>query len=175
MKLKWSILLYHQKVTDRSVVMLALTLLTFVLAAARFSTNPEWEMPSVEAATDSLLCVAHRLEGIPYRYGGKNETGFDCSGYTRYLYQQIGIDLNASAAEQYKQGIEVHADSLQPGDLLFFQNTKGRIFHVGLYVGEREERPSFIHASSSRGVVVDDLRQYYFHKRWAGAKRIFNP
>lgn len=175
MKLKWSISWYYRKVVERSAAIFALILLTCLLAAARFSSNPERAMLSVEAATDSLLCVAYRLEGIPYRYGGKNESGFDCSGYTRYLYQQIGVDLNASAAEQYKQGLEVHADSLQAGDLLFFRNTNGRIFHVGLYVGEREERPSFIHASSSRGVVVDDLRQNYFHKRLAGARRIFNP
>lgn len=146
----------------------------FFLISARFSTTPH-SATSVEAATDSLLCVAFRLEGTPYRYGGKNEAGFDCSGYTRFLYQQLGISLNASAAAQFRQGVAVHADSLQQGDLVFFQHSNGRIFHVGMYVGEREGSPAFIHASSSRGVIVDNLEQHYFRKRWAGARRIFSP
>lgn len=151
----------------------ALICFSCFLISARFSTTPD-SATSVEAATDSLLCVAFRLEGTPYHYGGKNEAGFDCSGYTRFLYQQLGVSLNASAAEQFRQGVEVHADSLQQGDLVFFQHSNGRIFHVGMYVGEREDSPAFIHASSSRGVVVDNLDQHYFRKRWAGARRIFS-
>ncbi|MDF9795252.1 lipoprotein Spr [Catalinimonas alkaloidigena] len=150
-----------------------LCLATFLIAAG-FSTTPD-SATSIEAAKDSLLCVAFRLEGTPYRFGGKNEQAFDCSGYTRYLYQQLGVSLHASAAQQYKQGVAVHADSLQQGDLVFFQHSNGRVFHVGVYIGEREGSPAFIHASSSRGVVVDHLYQDYFHTRWAGAKRIFNP
>ncbi len=174
MKLRSIILHTCQKLMNQFAVFSIVTILCWGLLAARFSLNTESDNFSVDAVTDSLLCIAQRLEGTPYRYGGKNENGFDCSGYTRYLYQQVGINLNASAATQYTQGTAIHADSLRQGDLLFFQHADGRIFHVGLYLGKQDEQAHFIHASSSRGVVVDALGHSYFRKRWAGTRRIFS-
>lgn len=165
---------FYNKLSKQTKVFLLLMIVCWGLISARPTSYSKAAELSIDIATDSLLCMAHRLEGVPYRYGGKNENGFDCSGYTRYLYQQLGINLNASAAEQYKQGKVVHIDSLQQGDLVFFRHTNGRIFHVGMYVGERENRSAFIHASSSRGVVVDQLEQRYYRERWAGARRIFS-
>lgn len=126
------------------------------------------------AAPDSLLQVAHALLGTPYLPGGKKPGGFDCSGYTRYTYQQLGIRLNASAAAQFEQGRAVPSDSLQPGDLVFFKNSRGYIFHVGIYEGIDDEEKIFVHASSSRGVRRDRLNAPYFRQRWAGARRIFS-
>lgn len=173
--MKWRFSFHYNPVMKRPMIFLGLMSLFFGLAAARFSPEPHHSTEKV-AATDSLLQIAYRLQGIPYRYGGKNESGFDCSGYTRYVYQQLGFQLNASAATQFGQGFTVHQDSLLQGDLVFFQHSNGRVFHVGMFVGEDEEGSrSFIHASSSRGVVVDKLDHHYFKKRWAGARRIFSP
>jgi cell wall-associated NlpC family hydrolase len=163
---------YEKRQACRLFVALPFLLILLVAATDASEPVPKVADLSVEMAVDSLLCVAHRLQGIPYRYAGKNENGFDCSGYTRYVYAQLGFDLHASAATQFQQGEEVPADSLQQGDLLFFRNSQGRIFHVGLYVGTEQDRKAFIHASSSRGIVKDYLDQGYFHKRWAGARRI---
>lgn len=127
---------------------------------------------SAEATLDSLLCVAHSLRGTPYLPAGKNESGFDCSGYTRYVYGKVGLALNASAATQYDQGREVHPDSLRQGDLVFFRNQQGRIFHVGLYVGKELGKRAFVHASTSRGVVKDYLDLPYYTRYWTGSRRI---
>lgn len=147
-------------------------LLALLVASVGSEPEPDTKSLSAEAAIDSLLCVAHRLEGIAYRPGGKDEAGFDCSGYTRYVYGQLGVQLNASAATQYGQGVAVHPDSLRQGDLVFFQKQDGRIFHVGLYAGEEEGKNAFLHASSSRGIVKDYLEMPYFRQRWKGARRI---
>lgn len=170
---KW--ITYHIYRTHQfKIFSLVLMPLTLGLLIAGFTTEPEPKNTNLttDMALDSLLSVAHRLQGVPYKAAGKNEAGFDCSGYTRFVYDRVGVKLNASAASQFGQGTEVHPDSLRQGDLLFFQNSGGRIFHVGLYVGEEEERRAFIHASSSRGIVKDYLEMDYFARRWAGAKRI---
>ncbi len=168
-------IIYHTYRKNRiKVLSAALTPLILGLFIVGFTHEPEprKEQLPAEAAIDSLLRVAHRLQGVPYRAAGKNESGFDCSGYTRYVYSRVGVNLNASADSQFRQGYEVHPDSLQRGDLLFFQNRQGWVFHVGLYVGQEEGRSVFIHASSSRGIVKDYLDMNYFATRWAGARRI---
>ena len=170
---KW--IVYHlYRTYQLKILSVVLMPLLLGLLIAGFTTEPEPKTANLttDMAIDSLLCVAHRLQGVPYKPAGNNEAGFDCSGYTRFVYEKVGVQLNASAASQFAHGTEVHPDSLRRGDLLFFQKPDGRIFHVGLYVGEEEERRTFIHASSSRGIVKDYLDMEYFARRWAGAKRI---
>ncbi len=170
---RWLISTFFQKYQQQMLLSLSIPLLLALLMASVGSEpEPEKSSLSYEAAVDSLLSVAYQLEGTPYRLGGKNEAGFDCSGYTRYVYGKLGMKLNASAATQYEQGEAVHPDSLRQGDLLFFQKQDGRIFHVGLYVGEENGQSNFLHASSSRGVVKDYLQMPYFQQRWKGARRI---
>lgn len=109
--------------------------------------------------------------GVRYSYGGSSPNGFDCSGFTQYLYKQFGYSLIHSASSQYKSnGVHVAREDLQPGDLVFFSSTPGgSITHVGIYLGNDE----VIHARYSIGrVAINELSQNYYNKNYVGAKRI---
>lgn len=109
--------------------------------------------------------------GVRYSYGGSSPNGFDCSGFTQYLYKQFGHSLIHSASSQYKNnGVYVAREDLQPGDLVFFSSTPGgSITHVGIYIGNDE----VIHARYSIGrVAINALSQNYYNKNYVGAKRI---
>ncbi len=120
--------------------------------------------------SDSIILIALRYQGVPYKLGGKNEQGFDCSGFTRYVYRQVGILLNASAQTQYSQGVPINTNELRKGDLVFFK-TGSRINHVGIVVEGENGQINFIHAASN-GVRIDDLSQHYYQQRFVGAKRL---
>ena len=120
----------------------------------------------IRTATDAM--------GTPYRWGGTDTDGFDCSGLIRYAYQQHGITLPRRSVDQAREGTAVtkSVDALVPGDILTFSNQRGRVTHVGLYVGEGK----FIH-SASRGVQLsvlspDDVYGKWWYQRWVGARRI---
>ncbi|MGF9823915.1 C40 family peptidase [Brevibacillus agri] len=125
---------------------------------------------AAEGAT--LEDVVSELYGVPYKSSGTSKKGFDCSGFTRYVFDALGIDLPHNSAAQYELGTEVAKKDLQPGDLVFF-NTNGRsISHVGIYIGNG----TFVHSESGRGVVNTKLNDpYYWSKRYVGAKRISTP
>ena len=119
---------------------------------------------------DRLLEIAARHLGTPYRYGGQTPGGFDCSGFARYVFSQIGIDLPRTASAQYSKGVEISKENLQPGDLIFFRCGSGGIDHVGIYKGNN----LFIHSSSPRsgGVIYSTISEGYYLSTYAGAKRI---
>jgi cell wall-associated NlpC family hydrolase len=107
--------------------------------------------------------------GTRYRYGASSARGFDCSGFTSYIYRQHGISLPHNSAAQYRMGKPVSRSELRPGDLVFFRTRGNRISHVGIYIGNGK----FVHASSARGRVrVDTLTSGYYHQRYVGARRI---
>ncbi|MCS7209685.1 MAG: NlpC/P60 family protein [Fimbriimonadales bacterium] len=107
--------------------------------------------------------------GVRYRYGGSSSRGFDCSGFTMYIYRRHGILLPHSASAQYRLGKPVSRSELRPGDLVFFRTRGRRISHVGIYIGDGK----FVHASSSRGRVrIDTLDSGYYKQRYVGARRI---
>ncbi|MHB0912961.1 MAG: C40 family peptidase [Armatimonadota bacterium] len=117
-----------------------------------------------------IVQTAYAYRGTRYRRGGTGRNGFDCSGFTSFLYSTKGVKLPHSAAGQFKCGKAVDKSSLVPGDLVFFQNTYKRgISHVGIYVGNGK----FVHASTSRGGVREDsLNADYYRRKYAGARRI---
>jgi cell wall-associated NlpC family hydrolase len=107
--------------------------------------------------------------GIPYHFGGKDESGFDCSGFTAYIYEKsVNLRLPPSSVDQYKTGQKIDRGELIFGDLVFF-NTTGRIpSHVGIYVGDSR----FAHASVQNGVTISSLNSAYYKKRFVGARRL---
>jgi cell wall-associated NlpC family hydrolase len=124
------------------------------------------------AVADGQPAVVRRALGYlgtRYRYGASGARGFDCSGFTSYIYRQHGISLPHNSAAQYRVGKPVSRSELRPGDLVFFRTRGNRISHVGIYIGNGK----FVHASSARGRVrIDTLTSGYYHQRYVGARRI---
>jgi cell wall-associated NlpC family hydrolase len=122
----------------------------------------------------ALIGLAMKLRDIRYVRGGHDpSTGFDCSGFVRYVFAHaVGLELPTNSASQFVAGLAVKRADMRPGDLVFFRTAgrggRGRISHVGIYI----DNGQFIH-SPSRGktVRVDNLQEAYWAKRFAGAKR----
>jgi cell wall-associated NlpC family hydrolase len=109
------------------------------------------------------------FRGTPYRNGGSDPTGFDCSGFVQWVYAQHGTRLPREVRDQYRAGEEIDADEVQPGDLVFFETVAKGASHVGIAIGAGE----FVHAPSSRGVVrVENYTGGYWARRWVGARRV---
>jgi cell wall-associated NlpC family hydrolase len=124
----------------------------------------------VEATSgEKIVSIAEGLIGTPYRYGGETpRAGFDCSGLVFYSFEQMGLRVPRTAADQRKASERIGRNDLAPGDLVFFRSSKGRIDHVGIYAGEGR----FIHAPNSGSVVsyayLDDP---YYRSHFVSAGR----
>lgn len=119
----------------------------------------------------NVITAAYAFRGSRYVMGGTSRSGFDCSGFTRYILgRSAGVELPRTALEQYYAGQPIDKDDLKPGDLVFFKNTyKAGISHVGIYVGDGK----FVHACNPRrGVTVDSLDEPYYVNHYAGARRV---
>ena len=129
-------------------------------------------VPGGAAATAdgySLSSTALSLRGAPYRNGGTDPNGFDCSGLVSYVFGQHGRPMPREAREQFKVGKTIQRDRLEPGDLVFFSTVAPGASHVGIAIGGDQ----FVHAPSERGVVrVDQLSTEYWSTRYLGAKRV---
>ncbi|MDO6354237.1 C40 family peptidase [Caloramator sp. CAR-1] len=116
-----------------------------------------------------LVSYAKRFLGIRYKWSGQSPSGFDCSGFTSYVFKSFGIELPHSSYGQFTSGQKILKSQLLPGDLVFFQTSKRGISHVGIYIGNGK----FIHASSGKGyVTITSLSEPYYSKRYRGAVRI---
>jgi len=141
------------------------------LAAAVLSFSIIFTIGAGSAFADSKMDkVIDKTIGTKYVSGGISTNGFDCSGFTMYVFDKIGINLPHQSGSQFQMGTAISHDDLRSGDLVFF-NTSGKgVSHVGIYVGEGK----FAHASSSRGVTISSLSDSYYVKRYIGAKRIMS-
>lgn len=131
----------------------------------------EWELDPVEPQHylgEDVAEYALNYVGCRYVSGGQGPNKFDCSGFVYYVYKHFGYDLKPGARNQWSILDEsVKKDDLLPGDLLFFSR-RGRIFHVGIYIGDGQ----FVHAANSRkGVIVTDIDDPWYANRYCGAKR----
>ena len=117
-----------------------------------------------------LRDVSDDYLGVRYLYAGTTPKGFDCSGYTQYIMNQVGITLNRTAMDQLQNGVVIAKEDLQCGDLVFFSNTGGRGFcsHVAMYIGNGQ----IIHSGASTGVVIADLDNSYYRQHYLCARRV---
>jgi len=117
--------------------------------------------------SSTLVDNALSLKGVPYVFGGTSKKGFDCSGYTQYVFKGSGISLPRTSQAQFNVGSSVKKDQLQTGDLVFFTTYAKGASHVGIYIGGG----NFVHASNS-GVRTTSLSDSYYAGRYLGARRV---
>ncbi len=125
----------------------------------------------VEAATPTeLTAEASKYIGVKYVYGGTSVNGFDCSGYTQYVFKQLGYSIPRTTSSQWETGSAVSKANLIVGDLVFF-NTTGRVAsHVGIYIGDGQ----FIHSGTSTGVTKASINSSYWASKFNGGRRVAN-
>lgn len=137
--------------------------------------SPEAAAPVLEVA-DDLIGYARQFLGRPYRRGGKGPAGFDCSGFTSYVFRKFDIQLAASSSAQFRQGHPVATPDIRPGDLLFFsgRGTRSGVGHVGMAVEvESDGTVIFIHSATSGGIRYDRYPDGgYYSSRYMGARRM---
>jgi len=141
------------------------------------STTPDSTTPNGAAGTPSgtspiaysVAGTALSLRGAPYRNGGSDPSGFDCSGFVRYVFGQHGVTVPRTVTDQFHAGQQVPQDQLGPGDLVFFSTVAPGASHVGIVVGGDE----FVHAPSGTGEVrVERMSAPYWATRFVGGRRV---
>ncbi|MEW6412160.1 MAG: C40 family peptidase [Candidatus Zixiibacteriota bacterium] len=161
--------------------LLSLLLLVGCTANPRYRTGGEERLQQIEETLESKYTTNDYLRlgmilqdylGKPYKGMSKYEEGVDCSHFTQSVFKKFDrtIELPRTAADQFKTGREIPYSLLYYGDLLFFRTEGRKISHVGIFVGDE----SFIHASSSNGVIISSLNEKYWAERFAGARRILD-
>jgi len=115
---------------------------------------------------------AKQQVGVKYKYGGKSPKGFDCSGFTQYVFKEFNVEVSPSSALQAKQGKRVNLKWAKKGDLLFF-GKGGKVSHVALILNNKRDGIEVIHSTSSRGVIVENVsKSSYWKKRMLFARSI---
>lgn len=114
-----------------------------------------------------LLSSSKKWLGTPYQYGGTTQSGVDCSGFVLNVYNDLGYKVPRTSSEQYQFAKKVSSNDKHVGDLVFFRRGSD-VGHVGIYVGSNK----MIHASTSRGVIIQDLDNEYLQRTFAGFGRV---
>jgi cell wall-associated NlpC family hydrolase len=118
-----------------------------------------------------VVGTALDLRGAPYKNGGTDPSGFDCSGFTQYVFAKYGVALPREVRDQFNAGTPIDRKALEPGDLIFFTTTEPGASHVGIAVGGDE----FVHAPSTSGVVrVERFSSRYWAPRFIGGRRVLS-
>lgn len=118
-----------------------------------------------------VVVGALNMIGVRYRWGGNTpDSGLDCSGFVRYVFQDtLGMTLPRRAEEMSRVGEKVRVSELKPGDLVFFNTMRRSFSHVGIYIGDNK----FVHSPSTGSTIrVDDMDNSYWEKRYTGARRV---
>jgi len=132
-----------------------------------------------ESVADKIIALGESFIGKPYHYTGKTPaTGFDCSGFTHYIFGQFGIELSPASKEQIFAGKQVNLSEARKGDLLVFTGTNLSIRqpgHVGIVITEKGERPvKFVHSSSNGGVKISQVDSTRYELRLLQVRRLLN-
>ncbi len=144
-------------IRSRPAVLILVAVVLF-LAACGAPKKVRLYESSASGIRNEIVQTAVSLHGNPYRSGSKGAGSFDCSGFVSYVFKRSGINLAVSTDKQIKEGSGISRDSVQPGDLVFFKIKKD--LHVGIMLNRKE----FIHASTSRGIVIDDVDAAYWRR-----------
>lgn len=131
-------------------------------------TPSAYALRKEKPTASAIISTAKKYIGVPYVWGGSTPSGFDCSGFVQYVFNAHGISLPRVSKEQYSIGKKVSKANLKAGDLVFFNTEGNGVSHLGIYVGNNK----FIHASSSKGVIISSLSSSYWVSKYYGAKRI---
>ncbi|HEV7231100.1 MAG TPA: NlpC/P60 family protein [Bacteroidia bacterium] len=114
-----------------------------------------------ELSNTKLYAFIDKWTGVPYRYGGKNQSGVDCSGFAEILYKQVyEKELTGSSGDLFLKCRSVSKEKLKEGDLIFFKIESDKISHVGVYLTNHK----FVHATVHKGVMINDLNETYYLK-----------
>ncbi len=134
-----------------------------------YYVGQEKVIASQDELVEKIKVEIQKFYGAPYKWGGETPSGTDCSGMVKTIYQQaLGITLPHNAQAIYETSKKIYRMDLMFGDLVFFSSTGRRATHMGIYV----DRNYFLHASSSRGVVLSKLSETYYKNQFIGAGRI---
>ena len=134
----------------------------------RVNKAPESKPFLKRANVNKVIATARKYIGTPYKFGGTTPKAFDCSGYLQYVFEQNGMTIPRTADEQFKLGKNARVTDLEPGDLVFFETYEKGASHCGIYLGGDK----FIHASTSKGVRIDELSNDYWKTHYYGGKHI---
>jgi cell wall-associated NlpC family hydrolase len=139
------------------------------------ASMPKMELSRVDAAAEAVINTALTFAGVKYKYGGTTKKGMDCSGLLYVSFNSNNIPFPRVSYDMATEGKKISVEEVQKGDLLFFRTTRrgARINHVGLVVDVEEDEIRFIHASTSRGVIVSSLREGYWNEAFVKATRVF--
>jgi len=136
--------------------------------ALKSATVPESSPFLSQNRVPELVATAKKYIGTPYKFGAAGPNAFDCSGYLQFIFAKSNLSLPRTADEQYKLGQKATRGQLVEGDLVFFSTYEPGASHCGLYLGDGK----FIHASSSKGIRIDELDNDYWKAHYLGGKHI---
>ncbi|WP_407309423.1 C40 family peptidase [Desulfosporosinus sp. SB140] len=135
---------------------------------ASAKTQPKEQVSRGNDDSSDIIDHAVSLVGTPYVFGGTSRKGFDCSGFTQYIYAGSGVSLPRTSYAQYASGVSISKNELQPGDLVFFSTYSKGASHVGIYIGGGR----FVHADNPRvGVTITNLSNSFYTEHYLGARR----
>ncbi|MFP3590697.1 C40 family peptidase [Chryseobacterium sp. SIMBA_038] len=128
----------------------------------------------VPKTINSVLKDAEKYIGTPYKFGGNTSSGFDCSGFTVKVFEENDFSLPRRSTDQAEAGKKIDITEVKPGDLLFFATAGGsRVSHVGIVHDiNTDGEVKFIHASTSKGVIISSLNEKYWNKAYLHAQRV---
>ncbi|SHK10232.1 C40 family peptidase [Chryseobacterium polytrichastri] len=128
----------------------------------------------VPKSINSVLKDAEKYMGTPYKFGGNTSSGFDCSGFTVKVFEENDFNLPRRSSDQAEAGQKIDITEVKPGDLLFFATAGGsRVSHVGIVHDiSTDGEVKFIHASTSKGVIISSLNEKYWNKAYLHAQRV---
>ncbi len=156
--------------SETGVAYISADYISLTVPAERADAHVSYDSFTANSAGDRVVQIAEQFLGLPYVYGGSTPAGFDCSGFTSYVFKQLGYNLYRSSYQQINNGIPVSKSELQPGDLLLFKRQGAeRIHHVGIYVGNG----MMIHSPQTGDVIkYTSIVTGYYNNCYYAARRI---